>query len=203
VCFRCHGTSSYHTTNTLQGRRTKSHVDTQTIQPGLGDFVLRGDGPKASTSCASEAARVKAELDCAALWVCFAYMPKPYIGIGLQALYILAVLQPESRHRRPKLPMHQPLIIYNILFIFGIIFEFYFFDLSGPVRAHARTVVPFTTPLTSACIIGPADWVLANQPVSTKVDKTQLYNAARIKWDSDGTEKKVNVIYNYSQILQI
>ena len=40
VCFHCHGTSSYHTTNTLQGRRVKSHVDTQTIQPGLGDFVL-------------------------------------------------------------------------------------------------------------------------------------------------------------------
>jgi len=36
VCFHCHGTSSYHTTNTLQGRRAKSHVDTQTI----GDFVL-------------------------------------------------------------------------------------------------------------------------------------------------------------------
>jgi len=40
VCFHCHGTSSYTTTNTLQGRRAKSHVDTQTIQPGLGDFVL-------------------------------------------------------------------------------------------------------------------------------------------------------------------
>ena len=40
VCFHCHGTSSYHTTNTLQGRRANSHVDTQTIQPGLGDFVL-------------------------------------------------------------------------------------------------------------------------------------------------------------------
>jgi len=40
VCFRCHGTSTYHTTNTLQGRRAKSHVETQTIQPGLGDFVL-------------------------------------------------------------------------------------------------------------------------------------------------------------------
>jgi len=40
VCFRCHGTSSYHTTDTLQGRRAKSHFDTQTIQPGLGDFVL-------------------------------------------------------------------------------------------------------------------------------------------------------------------
>ena len=40
VCFHCHGTSSYHTTNTLQDRRAKSHVDTQTIQPGLGDFVL-------------------------------------------------------------------------------------------------------------------------------------------------------------------
>ena len=40
VCFRCHGTPSYHTTNTLQGRRAKSDVDTQTIQPGLGDFVL-------------------------------------------------------------------------------------------------------------------------------------------------------------------
>jgi len=40
VCFHWHGTSSYHTTNTLQGRRAKSHVDTQTIQPGLGDFVL-------------------------------------------------------------------------------------------------------------------------------------------------------------------
>ena len=39
VCIHCHGTSSYHTTNTLQGRRAKSHVDTQTIQPGLGDFV--------------------------------------------------------------------------------------------------------------------------------------------------------------------
>ena len=38
VCFHCHGTSSYHTTNTLQGRRAKSHVDTQTIQPGLGDL---------------------------------------------------------------------------------------------------------------------------------------------------------------------
>ena len=41
VCFRCHGTSSYHTTDTLQGRRAKSHVDTQTVQPGLGDFVLQ------------------------------------------------------------------------------------------------------------------------------------------------------------------
>jgi len=40
VCFHCHGTSSYHTTNTLQGRRAKSQVDTQTIQSGLGDFVL-------------------------------------------------------------------------------------------------------------------------------------------------------------------
>jgi len=40
VCFHCHGTSSYHTPNTLQGRQAKSHVDTQTIQPGLGDFVL-------------------------------------------------------------------------------------------------------------------------------------------------------------------
>jgi len=40
VCFHCHGTSSYNTTNTLQGRRAKSHVDTQTIQTGLGDFVL-------------------------------------------------------------------------------------------------------------------------------------------------------------------
>jgi len=40
VCFHCHGTSSYHTTNTLQGRQAKSHVNTQTIQPGLGDFVL-------------------------------------------------------------------------------------------------------------------------------------------------------------------
>ena len=40
VYFHCHGTSLYHTTNTLQGRRAKSHVDTQTIQPGLGDFVL-------------------------------------------------------------------------------------------------------------------------------------------------------------------
>ena len=39
----------------------------------------RGDGPKASTSWASEAARVKAELDCVTLWVCFAYMPK-HIG---------------------------------------------------------------------------------------------------------------------------
>jgi len=36
VCFHCHATSSYHTTNTLQGRRANSHVDTQTIQPGLG-----------------------------------------------------------------------------------------------------------------------------------------------------------------------
>ena len=40
VCFHCRGNSSYHTTNALQGRRSKSHVDTQTIQPGLGDFVL-------------------------------------------------------------------------------------------------------------------------------------------------------------------
>ena len=40
VCFHCHGTASYHTTNTLQGRRAKSHVDTQTIQAGLRDFVL-------------------------------------------------------------------------------------------------------------------------------------------------------------------
>jgi len=37
----------------------------------------RGGGPKASTSWASEAARAKAESDCATLWVCFAYMPKP------------------------------------------------------------------------------------------------------------------------------
>jgi len=28
------------TSDTLQGRRAKSDVDTQTIQPGLGDFVL-------------------------------------------------------------------------------------------------------------------------------------------------------------------
>ena len=41
VCFHCHGTSSYHTTNALQGHRATSHVDTQTIQPGLGDFVLQ------------------------------------------------------------------------------------------------------------------------------------------------------------------
>jgi len=40
VCFHCHRTS-YYTTYTLQGRRAKSHVDTQTIQPGLGDFVHR------------------------------------------------------------------------------------------------------------------------------------------------------------------
>ena len=37
----------------------------------------RDNGPKASTSRASETARVKAELDCATLWVCIAYMPKP------------------------------------------------------------------------------------------------------------------------------
>jgi len=30
VRFHCDGTSSYHTTNTLHGRRAKSHVDTQT-----------------------------------------------------------------------------------------------------------------------------------------------------------------------------
>jgi len=42
VRFHCHGTSSYHTTNTLQGRRAKSHVDThQTIQPGLGTSYSR------------------------------------------------------------------------------------------------------------------------------------------------------------------
>ena len=40
VCFHCHESSLYHTTNTLQGRRAKSYVDAQTIQPGLGDFVL-------------------------------------------------------------------------------------------------------------------------------------------------------------------
>ena len=40
VCFHFHGTSSYYTTNTSQGRRAKSHVDTQKIQPGLGDLVL-------------------------------------------------------------------------------------------------------------------------------------------------------------------
>jgi len=41
VCCHCHGTSSYHTTNTLQGGRAKSHVDTQTIQPGLGTSYSR------------------------------------------------------------------------------------------------------------------------------------------------------------------
>ena len=41
MCFHCHGTSSYHTTNTLQGRRAKIHVDTQTIQPGLGTSYSR------------------------------------------------------------------------------------------------------------------------------------------------------------------
>jgi len=46
VCFHCHRTSSYHTTNTLQGRRAKSHVDTQTIQPGLGDFVSSYSRPR-------------------------------------------------------------------------------------------------------------------------------------------------------------
>ena len=35
VCFHCHGT------NTLQGRRAKSHVDAQTIQPGLGASYSR------------------------------------------------------------------------------------------------------------------------------------------------------------------
>ena len=41
MCFHCRGTSSYHTTNTLQGRRAKSHVDTQTIQPRLGTSYSR------------------------------------------------------------------------------------------------------------------------------------------------------------------
>ena len=41
ACFHCHGTSSYHTTNTLQGRRAKSHVDTQTIQPDWGTSYSR------------------------------------------------------------------------------------------------------------------------------------------------------------------
>jgi len=41
VCFHCLETSSYHTTNTLQGRRAKSHVDTQTIQPGRGTSYSR------------------------------------------------------------------------------------------------------------------------------------------------------------------
>ena len=32
---------SWNTTNTVQGRRAKSHVDTQTIQPGLGTSYSR------------------------------------------------------------------------------------------------------------------------------------------------------------------
>ena len=42
VCFHCHGTSSYYTYDKYIARPSskESHVDTQTIQPGLGDFVL-------------------------------------------------------------------------------------------------------------------------------------------------------------------
>ena len=39
--------------------------------------------------------------------------------------------------------------------------------------------------------------------ISTKVDRTQLYNGAEIKCDGDRTEKKVNqiiYIYNYINI---
>ena len=54
VCFHCHGTFSYHTTNTSQGRRAKSHVDTQTI-PGplrarLGPGEWRSRGPLQAAS---------------------------------------------------------------------------------------------------------------------------------------------------------
>ena len=41
VCFHCHGTSSYHTTNTLQGRRAKSHVDTQKYNRDWGTSYSR------------------------------------------------------------------------------------------------------------------------------------------------------------------
>ena len=66
----------------------------------------RGGGPKASTSWASEAARAKAELDCATLWVCFAYKPKPSITHVFDC--------------------H--------LFSFLALSFNYFFDWSGPVR---------------------------------------------------------------------
>ena len=41
VCFHCHGTSSYHTTNTLQGRRAKSHVDHMQYNRDLGTSYSR------------------------------------------------------------------------------------------------------------------------------------------------------------------
>jgi len=40
VAFHYYGSSLFHMTNTLQSRRAKNHVDIQTIQPGLEDFVL-------------------------------------------------------------------------------------------------------------------------------------------------------------------
>jgi len=41
VCFHCHGTSTYHMTNTLQGRRAKIHVDTQTFNRDWGTSYSR------------------------------------------------------------------------------------------------------------------------------------------------------------------
>jgi len=67
----------YFVFSTLQGYGTLGtlHVYTTALVSNL--MQGRGDGSKASTSWVSEAARVKAELDCATLRVCFAYMPKP------------------------------------------------------------------------------------------------------------------------------
>jgi len=115
----------------------------------------RGDGPKASTSWARESARVNLTVPwCGSvLPICLSLRPvgpihshlpltKPVAvntGLALPRSPWLAVLQPESRHRQPKLPKHHPVIIWNIFIHFlalGLSFNsiFNFLHWSGPVR---------------------------------------------------------------------
>ena len=84
------------------------------------------------------------------LWVCFAYDRRLSLR-PVGSIHISCVLQPESRHRRPKLPRHHPLIIWNIFIHFlalSFCSVFIFFWLKRP-STSARTVVPLTTPLGS------------------------------------------------------
>jgi len=92
----------------------------------------RGDGPKASTSWASEAARAKAELDCATLWVCFAYMLKPAGSIHISCL--VAREQTSAAQISKASPPYNMKYFYSFFLALSFNSIFIFFDWSGPVR---------------------------------------------------------------------
>ena len=111
----------------------------------------RGDGPKASTSWASEAARVKAELDCATLWVCFA------ICLSLRPVGSIHISCLAAREQTSAAQIAKASPPYNMkyfLFIFGIIFQFYFlteadvYECSYRRTAHHATELMFKYPTT-------------------------------------------------------